>query len=1080
MLNFHFCQHELICSTEDNTMDPGILAGKSYLELLYGDVDLPVLYKQIAETDQPSDNIIDDQDNNPDVFYTVESDESGEKVCLCSDTGEAYDKIAALAEYLLKDQQEKPEEDLFGSLVSDETAAERPGGCTEAKKRRSCSDALEAKRRKVVHSPALCVINADSITIPLGCSPVSQSNFHVQFSVTTISPAGRPPKAFEPSETPNLGYCPLSMEDIQVILAFAPLAQHVDFPAGPDVADINTCPGEVEVDRRPETPPVHSEQADKLPDHAEAFCRRLKSHFRDACRFVPMEREVSLDHLYIESGMVQCPTESRNTGRSAELRPCDPREKGKATVERSQLFQLPWKNNSRTKIVLIFGKAGMGKSLLVQKICRDWSDGNLPEYDFIFRFDCRKLSLLLEDRYSLKHLLFELSDGFREGNDEVYKYILQCPEKALLVFDGFEELKDQDGFTACSDSPPYREPLGIGAILAAIFQKKVLNGCTLLLTARPKDKLHQYLSRMDAVLEVVGFSMQQAELFLTRYFEGSPCYGEAVDLIKNCPYLFSHCYNPDLCRFICETVCEMGDEELPSTLTSLFVKFLLQKLAHSAKKGAPQRHRNIAGLAQVAWSFGQNHQNALTSYQFPSTEVMEFALNYGLVVPFTFPENSSSGKQECGYVFSSFVVQNFLIALHLVLAKEIKDKILTKYLRLLTKSKKFLSSWDLVPRFLSGLLFLRESLSSSFHFGEEGDLDIEKMVTKKQKSLSKYIRKLKIRDFGPDKLLELLHCVHETGDQYLLKHLALEVRSDLSFLGFPLTPSNVYVLHSVLRRSTREFALDLRGSTINSEGLRQLVILKNVTSFRASLSDAVQLWRHLWEAQEGEQLQSAMEKFIVVPFKAKTMKDIDDLSALVHTQEQLSKSKVDSAGSNTRLIPAVTELRQLEFTLGPACSLKGLQKLVGLLVAFPALQHLDLDSPNENEIGDEGVTSLSSVLRQLTSLETLNLSRNKITDLGAEQLAKALPSLPSLKTLSLYNNSIGDAGAEHFAKILPEMASLRVLDIHCNKITAAGAQHLTNSLRKCPRIQSVALWNPTIPHRVLDYLRQLDSRIRLL
>uniref|UniRef100_A0A8D0GF83 Uncharacterized protein n=1 Tax=Sphenodon punctatus TaxID=8508 RepID=A0A8D0GF83_SPHPU len=114
----------------------------------------------------------------------------------------------------------------------------------------------------------------------------------------------------------------------------------------------------------------------------------------------------------------------------------------------------------------------------------------------------------------------------------------------------------------------------------------------------------------------------------------------------------------------------------------------------------------------------------------------------------------------------------------------------------------------------------------------------------------------------------------------------------------------------------------------------------------------------------------------------------------------------------------------------------------------------------------------------LTSLYfCFSLSRNKITDLGAEQLAKALPSLPSLKTLSLYNNDICDAGAENIAKILPAVASLRVLDIQYNKITDSGALQLTESLRKCPHIKTVAMWNPTIPYGVLEHLQQLDSRI---
>ncbi|XP_034987827.2 MHC class II transactivator isoform X1 [Zootoca vivipara] len=1050
-------------SMSSDTMDPGVLAGKSCLDLLFSDIDIPVLYKQVVETEP------DDQENNPDLFYTVESNESGEQVCLCADTGEAYDKIASLAEYVLKDQQEKPEEDLFGNLVLDEAAAETPG---EAEKRGSCSDPPEPKRRKLGHPPALCVVSGNCITIPLSCSPadtLSPPDFHMAFSVTTISPA------FEPLASPNLYYCPLGVEDIQVVFAFEPLNQRVNILAEPEGAVINACSDVAVVDKGPGAPPVPSEQAHKRPGPVDAFRRRLKDHFRETCQFAPMEREFALDRLYIERDLALCLVESKNAGKNADLRPCNLREKGKVAGS-SQLFQLPWKNNQGTKVIVVLGKAGMGKSLLVQKICLDWSRGLLPNYGFLFRFDCRMLGLLPENRYSLKQLLFELSAGPQDGGDDIYRHVLRYPEKVLLIFDGFEELKDRDGLTPGVDSLPHKEPLDIGGILASIFQKKVLGGCTVLLTSRPKDKLQQHLSKVDAALELAGFSTQQAESYIAQYFEGSPCCGETVALIRNCPYLFSHCYTPDLCRFVCEAVSEVGGKELPSTLTGLLAKFLLQKLMRSSTP----KHQNIAALAQVAWSSGEDHRNALMSYNFPSTEVKEFALSCGLVAPLAFPKDSSSGKEECGYVFPSFVVQNFLVALHLVLAKEIKDKTLTKYLRLLSKSKKFLSSWSLVPCFLSGLLFLGGKLSSSVLFREEGEMDTKRMATKKQRSFSKYVRKLMERNLSPDKLLDLLHCLHEAGDPCLLKQMALELKCDLSFLGFALTPPHVYILHSVIKQAKRKFALDLRGSAIDSEGFRQLVTLKNVASFRASLSDAVRLWRQLWEAEETDQLQSAVEKFMVVPFKAKTMRDIDDLCALVDMQEKMTQSEAESAGGSIRLLPAVAELKQLEFTLGRVCGLTGFRKLVGILGTFPALQHLDLDSPNENEIGDEGVSSLTSVLPRLSYLETLNLSGNKITDLGAEKLAKALPSLRSLKTLSLYNNNIGDAGAEHFARVLPETASLRVLDIHCNKITAAGAQHLTDSLRKCPHVQSVALWNPTIPHGLLDHLRQLDSRIRLL
>lgn len=244
---------------------------------------------------------------------------------------------------------------------------------------------------------------------------------------------------------------------------------------------------------------------------------------------------------------------------------------------------------------------------------------------------------------------------------------------------------------------------------------------------------------------------------------------------------------------------------------------------------------------------------------------------------------------------------------------------------------------------------------------------------------------------------------------------------------------------------------------------------------RAALSDTVRLWECLQQRGEAKLLQAVEEKFTIEPFKAKSMKDIEDLGNLVQIQRTRS-SWEDTAGE----LPAVRDLKKLEFALGPVLGPQAFPRLVRILEAFSSLQHLDLDSLSENKIGDEGVAQLSATFPQLKALETLNLSQNNITDVGACKLAEALPSLAaSLLRLSLYNNCICDTGAENLAHVLPQMVSLRVLDVQYNKFTAVGAQQLATSLRKCPHVETLAMWTPTIPFGVQEHLQQLDSRISL-
>ncbi|XP_075021064.1 MHC class II transactivator isoform X5 [Calonectris borealis] len=1087
-------------------MDSAFVSENGYLDLLHSDIDPLHLYTLLdpkssgnEEGDFSADSEVDassyDQFNNMDFLCTMENGENGDELYLCSNTIEAYARIAELAEYVLKDQQEKQVEDTFaGNLILDEVAAENTEKFTDIKMQRchkrtflgsaeSCSDASEPKYKKNVEVPAASAGNGSFLAMPLDSHPASSTsltNQHLSFSVPATNMLERS-FVIPGSSAPLIPEClPVGVKGSQENTGFEdPPQQILNFVLGNGTSDVIIYPG-LEMFKEVRVPIIPSEEPFKRPKPVESFSATLMDYFRDVCKSVAMEREVTLDLLFIDGTLVQSQTETK-TGKNSvkamekELVPCSLQGKEKATLKRSQIFQILGCKDLETKVIVVLGKAGMGKSILVQKICQDWSNGEFSQFEFVFWFDCKQISLP-EKRYSLKYLLLEFFVKPQEGSKEIFEYILQNPAKVLLVFDGFEGLHDHENFPRCSASQPEKDLCSIKELLSGLIQKKILNGCTLLLTARPKDKVYQYVSKVDKTIEIVGFSPQQRELYITKYFEGLPYCDNALKLIKECEYLFSHCYSPVMCRFVCflcETVLEIGDKSLPSTLTAVFLKFVQQKIIPmQTDVTAMQNQESLATLARIAWYLGEKHQSAMKSDLLPSKEVKEFALKYGFFLPFAFPRHSDSGEEEFGSTFSDFVIQNFLGALHLMLAEEIKDKSLTKYLSFPSKKKKTCNWLDLVPRFLAGLLFLQDDP----YFCSLSNKDV-KQSTKKQKTLLKYIRRLQINELCPERLLELLHCIYETQSNYLLQHVALRLKPDLSFLGAVLTPPDIHVLHSILKRSRKEFSLDLRNSSIDMQGLEDLVGLKNVASFRASLSDTVRLWKSLEQTKDYKLLRASTEKFVLDPFKAKTMKDVSDLSDLVEMQEKMINCVQDASGCSSYEIPAIKNLRKLEFALGPVCGLQGFLKLVEILAAFPSLQHLDLDALSENGIGDEGAKSLSEVFPTLTSLETLNLSQNKITDVGAEKLATALPCLSSLKTLSLYNNSICDFGAENLAKVLPAMASLRVLDVQYNKITGVGAQQLTDSLRKCPHIKNLVMWNPTIPYGVLEHLQQLDSRV---
>ncbi|NWV86787.1 C2TA protein, partial [Dasyornis broadbenti] len=106
----------------------------------------------------------------------------------CSNTTDAYAKIAELVEYVLKDQQEKQVEDIFaGNLILDEITAENTEKFPDIRMQtclkrtflgsaESYCDASEPKYKKIVDVPAVSAGNGSVFAMPPNSHPVSYTS----------------------------------------------------------------------------------------------------------------------------------------------------------------------------------------------------------------------------------------------------------------------------------------------------------------------------------------------------------------------------------------------------------------------------------------------------------------------------------------------------------------------------------------------------------------------------------------------------------------------------------------------------------------------------------------------------------------------------------------------------------------------------------------------------------------------------------------------------------------------------------------------------------------------------------------
>ncbi|XP_060748148.1 MHC class II transactivator isoform X2 [Tachysurus vachellii] len=803
-----------------------------------------------------------------------------------------------------------------------------------------------------------------------------------------------------------------------------------------------------------------------IPENVQIFIKRFKSHLGETCSM--MQEGMSMESHYIDTPLVQRKLIIR-TGKNAnkclekELVVLSDSERKKGMMHRSHVFQNCGSNNKH--LITVLGKAGMGKSTLIQRLALDWSSGGLQQFQFIFLLNCKVLNLT-QSSFSLKSLLFDSSTCPRcDDSEAVFKHVLAFPENVLVVFDSFDELKDLEGLLQSPATSPTDGNYSVRQLFSGLFQKRILSGCTVLIVTRPKDVLNQLLRKVDRILEICCFSPKDIEMYVSNYFGDESEREDTLRKIKKQKYIFSLCSNPLLCRLTCCVAKHQTSGGLPSTLTDLYQRVLSQCLElNDDLQGSRQ---DFVKLCNVAWD-GFKTQNSLLN-QNQNQNLLDYGLSSGILM--THSLNAEQSNRQVTY-FANLFVQNLLSALFLVHSRELNDKTLLAQTTLHQRKKKFQGEWqNVLQQFTMGLLFQKNSPPCCRVFQNNTDLQA------KRKAVEVHLENLKPGELIPSRLLELFHCVYEAKNVKLAKLLVKNLPDNLSFCGAQLSPVDHHVVWHLLSQTKglkRTFSIDLRDTCVPLGGLKELVALDIVASFRAPTMDTINLWEDLHRSSDQPSLKNSIKKFTINPLKVSQVSHVEDLVVLVqiHNEKKLPLCEVESALEDG--VPAVRQLHKLEYELGQQHGPEVFLQLVEILPALQSLHHLDLEN---NKMGDDEAEQLAGVLSSLSSLKLLNLSQNCIGDGGVQRLSETLPSASSLQSLSLYGNMIGDSGAESLASVLPLMTSLLDLDVKYNKFTDVGAKKLGAALKNSSSVTSLQMWNDCIPFGVLEHLQIQDCRI---
>ncbi|KAJ0033726.1 hypothetical protein NQD34_000833 [Periophthalmus magnuspinnatus] len=684
------------------------------------------------------------------------------------------------------------------------------------------------------------------------------------------------------------------------------------------------------------------------------------------------------------------------------------------------------------RVVLTKGVAGVGKTVLTQKLSLDWAEGHAhQDLQLLFPFTFRELNVLRDTQFSMVGLLHHF---FSPSKDLCSFQQL----RVLFIFDGLDECRPPLDFNRTRVLTDPTESASVHVLLVNLIRGRLLPSAHLWITTRPAAANQIPAECVSMVTEVRGFTDSQKEEYFTKRFREQAT--AIISHIKSIRSLHIMSRIPVFCWIlstVLQKLLEQTEEpELPHTLTQMFVHFLVvqakvQNIKYHQRSGAdlhwtPETREMVKSLGKLA--FEQLQKGNLIFYECDLSECgldAAAASVYSGVFTQVFREESGL-YQDKVYCFIHLSVQEFLAALHIHQSFfssgenllepphscESLDPEAAFYRSAVNQALQSPNGHlDLFLLFLLGLsLPTNQKLLQGLLTHTGSDWTNQETV--------KYIKqKLNEKGLSVERSLNLLHCLNEMNDLSLVKEIQKNMRGGrLSFRS--MSPAEWSAVSFLLLSSgsvLEEF--DLRKYEASERAL--LGLLPVVRACTKALLIGCGLSRH--SCGPLGPLSSVLSS--------------SSLTHLDLSHNHLQDSGVELLCSGLKSAPCRLDTLSL---IGCGLSPHSCGPLASVL-SSSSLTHLDL---SHNDLQDSGVELLCSGLKSAPCrLETLRLSGCLVSERGGAVLASTLSSSPShLRELDLSYNHPGPS-----AELLTALQDQCLLSA---RLDPAGEHWMVPGLRK--------------------------------
>ncbi|CAL8298052.1 unnamed protein product [Gadus morhua 'NCC'] len=726
--------------------------------------------------------------------------------------------------------------------------------------------------------------------------------------------------------------------------------------------------------------------------------------------------------------------------------------------------------NPQGDVVFITGDAGMGKSLLLQKLQNLWSKRELrTDAVFFFRFRCRMFTAFQETtELSLRDLLFKHScypDD--DPDDEVFEYIVRYPERTIFTFDGYDEIEGDVDLLNVEQVVSPEDKAHPLLLLNNLLCGKLLRGSQKVLTARTGTELPNRVVRKKVSLR--GFSPANLQSYVALHFT-TPEHRQLVSVhLDASPHFCGLCSTPLFCWIVFKSFKHLravhNDFALPEKCITLTDVFMLFTEVFLSRWALPARHlqKKRARCTSETFKLGLRPLGAHAKLALQGMEKGRFIFNQeevsacdlteeDLLVGFLRPVHRYDAcGGEATYEFLHMTLQSFLAALALVLDNSLDVASILQFFTeckrkreglnlpcasCITKSSKlrerdvFKSNEHLqfTNLFLCGLL-AKDQSSLVEHLAPPVLLKKKRALLKTylSTSIKSHLRGLPTykSDEGTrvhvlPNFVWMLRCIFETGSNDVAQLTAKGITANFIKLGYcNMYSGDCTALNFVLQHRQKLLGVDMDNNNINDYGVQQL---------RPSFSKmtVVRLCVNQISDSSVKVLAEELVKHKIVKVLGLYSNHITDTGAKYVAQ----------------IIEGCPRLRVLKLGKNKITSVGGMCVANAIKMSTSIF---DVGMWG-NTVGDEGAKGFAEALRNHPSLNSLSLSVNGITSEGGKILAEALLENTILRIFWLVENKLTDEVAPHLAKLVKANTGLSHLWLISNQLTAIGLRLLQEAL----------------------------------